>query len=192
MHFFVCLFAQVRLGDYGSAHSAHGVLVPEERTTPYCRSPERWLGQLDDSKPIDVWAVGVVALCLVRPADCLWINDGAAREWLTNALPVVGAITDATWPGRKALPGWLDVAGIVSHHPTASRREDIFGGPDRCAQIMDGSLRWNPLARCAAAEMAEWQLPQGLVPGVASGPELPPPPRGLVPEAASGPELPPP
>ena len=55
----------LRLGDYGSAHSAHGCAVKEERTTAYCRAPERWMGLKDLAPPADVWAVGVIAWCLV-------------------------------------------------------------------------------------------------------------------------------
>ena len=55
----------LRLGDYGSAHSAHGCIVKEERTTAYCRAPERWMGLKEDTPPVDVWAVGVIAWCLV-------------------------------------------------------------------------------------------------------------------------------
>ena len=56
----------VRVADFGAAHSALGVLVPEERTTTYVRAPERWLGCSHDEAPVDVWAVGVIVLCLSK------------------------------------------------------------------------------------------------------------------------------
>ena len=71
----------VRVADFGAAHSAHGHLVEEERTTPYCRAPERWFGAKDDAPPVDAWAVGVIVLCL-------FLNGTALSSIRIRAAPV--------------------------------------------------------------------------------------------------------
>ena len=55
------------IGDLGSAHSAHDMLVKNVGTTSYVRAPETWLPDvLKKSTPaIDVWALGILALCLL-------------------------------------------------------------------------------------------------------------------------------
>ena len=42
----------VRVADFGSAQSAHSCLA-EEMTTPYCRAPERWLGDQGLAPTVD-------------------------------------------------------------------------------------------------------------------------------------------
>lgn len=56
----IALNGDLKLGDLGSAHSAHGFLLPPraEITTAYARSPERWL-LVDESTPaVDVRRAG--------------------------------------------------------------------------------------------------------------------------------------
>ena len=98
----------VRVGGFGSAHSAHGALVPDERTSPYCRAPERWAGVQDDAAPVDVWAIGVIMHCLFT-LTCPWMIVERARDWFLALTLVLGPVTEANWPGHASLPKWAEV-----------------------------------------------------------------------------------
>ena len=76
----------VRVGDFGSAHSAHGNLVAEERATPYCRSPERWLGSPTLEAPADLWAIGVIILALLA-GDLPWFSAAEVDSWWKAIAP---------------------------------------------------------------------------------------------------------
>ena len=77
----------VRVGDFGSAHSAHGNLVAEERATPYCRSPERWLGSSTLEAPADLWAIGVIILALLA-GDLPWLSASKVESWWKAIAPL--------------------------------------------------------------------------------------------------------
>ncbi len=56
---------RVVVADFGSAHSAHGFIVPPHGiTAQYARAPEVLLGVQSTTAAIDVWSLGVVSLNL--------------------------------------------------------------------------------------------------------------------------------
>ena len=77
----------LRIMDFGSSHggaTAHGLLVPDERCTAYCRPPERWLGSDESTAAGDLWAIGVHAwllstgeihICTCKTYICEYLKD---------------------------------------------------------------------------------------------------------------------
>ena len=95
----------VKVADFGSAHSALGFLLGQNKeiTTRYVMAPERWLGQSESAPPIDIWAWGV-QLYMLHSGQCEWLHTENIDEVMPSLARLIGPIDEESWPGHEQLP----------------------------------------------------------------------------------------
>ena len=73
---------EAKVGDLGTAHSAHSMLYDSPMTTSYVRAPEIWAGSPTCGYPADSWGVGVIAFSLLSKDSHFLrgVFDGDADE----------------------------------------------------------------------------------------------------------------
>lgn len=158
----------VKLGDYGLArHVSNTKPYTAYVSTRWYRSPEILLRQKWYSRPIDIWAFGAVAVEIANfvplfpgsnEFDQIWkilriLGSPYVPEPNTiNAnyvVPLGGYWNDAVYLANKlglklpAEPG-MNIEDVVQH-PDGNALQDVI----------QGCLKWDPLARADANELAK-------------------------------------
>ena len=102
----LCEDDNIKVSDFGTAFSAANYITNDsEVATCYVRSPEVCLKTREPTLAVDVWAVGVLHLCL-RFAGCPWMGVESGDDILGKQIEIFGPITIHNWPHHSLLRGW--------------------------------------------------------------------------------------
>ena len=152
-----------RIGDFGSARSAHDFVARpgKEITTLYVRAPEKLLGGAT-SRPIDMWAMGVIAMALLV-GEVPWLESEVAVDVFGALLLFIGPI--ATWAARLDLPFWeqfreahasrlVDAEALdadIKLRVRCVRQTELPTEAESVIEFIAATLRWDPLTRISAS-----------------------------------------
>lgn len=100
------------VSDLGTAiHAITGRLMTIGVTTLPFRAPEMFFGSHNYSKPIDIWALGILLLEMRKGANFIYrINE---REQLFRIFFIAGFPTQENWPDASKLPSYLKFTPIT-------------------------------------------------------------------------------
>lgn len=160
----------IKLGDYGLARHVSNIKpYTAYVSTRWYRSPEILLRQKWYSRPIDIWAFGAVA---VETANFVPLFPGSNElDQIWKILKILGT---PFVPEPKAINAsyvvplggyWTEALfltnklGIKLPDESGMSIEDIVQHPDSLAliEVIQSCLKWDPLARADATEIAKMQ-----------------------------------
>lgn len=160
----------VKLADYGLARNIHNLKnYTAYVSTRWYRAPEILLRQKWYSRPIDVWAFGVVAAEVANFAPLLPGSNELDQIWRT--LKILGSpnepVSDSVqrklglkspplggyWDSARELAGKL---GFLFPPSEGVRLKDLLRNPQQksLAEVIKACLQWDPRARPTATALS--------------------------------------
>jgi cyclin-dependent kinase 7 len=141
---------RLKLADFGLArvHGSPNPRLTHQVITRWYRPPELLFSATAYGPAVDVWSIGCIfaELMLRMP----YLPGDSDLDQLTKIFHARGSPTDETWPGRRALPAYID----FTPSPPPDHRQLFTASSPAALALLDEMLALDPLRRPSAAALA--------------------------------------